>query len=78
MSAAFLKRLQARCKQSCLLDPGDPRLLEDWLDLRVLAARRLLYLQINNKIRAERKSMARPESPRSRQQVRGIAPTMGF
>lgn len=41
LSAAFLKQLQARCDQAGLLDPGDPRLQEDWLDLHVLAARRL-------------------------------------
>ncbi len=37
----FLKDLQERCDRACRVDPEHPGLLEDWLDLRVLAARRL-------------------------------------
>ena len=38
---AFLKDLQERCERASRLDPDHTGLLEDWLDLRALAARRL-------------------------------------
>jgi serine/threonine-protein kinase len=41
LTEAFLNDLLQRCDHALTLDPGHPGLQEDWLDLHLLAARRL-------------------------------------
>ena len=44
LAPAFLEELATLCDRALRLDPGDPRLQDDWLGLRLLQARRLALL----------------------------------